>query len=448
MKTPALCWLRRDLRLHDHAALSAALERHEDVHLVFCFDTQILSKLKDKEDRRLTFIIESLEELETELQKRGSSLHILHGDPVVEIPRLAATLKCSEVYANRDYEPYAKKRDEAVAKKVTLHHFKDAVVFEQGEVLNGSNEVYKVFTPYKNRWLLKLAEQDHMLPNHSVKLKTLAQWENQRSILKHDWHRECGFTRTPAVLTGGTSEARRHLKSFKTRIQNYEEGRNTPSIDGTSNLSAYIRHGCLSIRDMVRASLESNDKGSQVWLSELVWRDFYQVILDHFPHVEKNSFKPQYDAIKWRGKEAWFVAWCEGRTGFPIVDASMRCLNQTGMMHNRLRMVVASFLCKTLLIDWRRGERYFAEKLLDYDLAANSGGWQWSSSSGCDAQPYFRIFNPYSQTEKFDPEAVFIRAWIPELDDPSYPSPIVSYEKMRKEALDMYGVVKTSLGKE
>lgn len=442
MTTPALCWFRRDLRLHDHAALSAALEAHTEVHAVFVFDTQILGKLPVKQDRRLTFIIESLRELEQALEKHGSSLHILHGDPVEEIPKLAVKVGAADVYANRDYEPAAKKRDDRVAKQLKLHTYKDAVVFEKTEVLNNGGSVYKVFTPYKNKWLEKLAAQDHQLPDYPLKLKNLAQWKNERSIRTHDWHKAIGFVETKPVLTGGTSEARKHLRSFKARMSQYAEARNVPSIDGTSNLSPYIRHGCVSIRELVRAALEEKSDGASTWLSELVWRDFYQMILDTHPYVEKESFKRDYDKIKWRGKREWFEAWCEGRTGFPIVDASMRCLNQTGMMHNRLRMVVASFLCKTLLIDWRWGERYFAEKLLDYDMAANNGGWQWSSSTGCDAQPYFRIFNPYSQTEKFDPDQVFIKAWIPELDDPSYPGPIVSYEKMRKEALDMYAVVK------
>ena len=449
MNKTALCWIRRDLRFHDHAALSFATENFESVHVVFVFDPNILDKLTDKEDRRVTFIIESLQELK--------NVKILVGDPVEVIPKYAQEINAQALCANRDYEPYDPKRDDQVGRKlkaqrISFDQFKDAVVFEKKEVLNGSGEIYKVFTPYKNKWLETLERQDNHVPDYNVdKTKIVT------TKLPDDIFKLIGFTKTPAVLSGGTSEALKHLKSFRPKMKDYTDARNIPSVDGTSNLSPYIRHGCLSIRDMVRSALQHKSSGASTWLSELVWRDFYHVILDVFPHVEKESFKRQYDQIKWLGKKEWFEAWCEGRTGFPLVDAAMRCLNQTGMMHNRLRMVTASFLCKTLLIDWRKGEKYFAEKLLDYDMAANNGGWQWSSSTGCDAQPYFRIFNPYSQSEKFDAEGIFIRAWCPELEDlpdsdihcpppllaPDYPRPIVSYERMRKEALDMYAVAKT-----
>ncbi len=457
----ALCWVRRDLRLHDHAALSQALQENDEVQLVFVFDPLILDKLSDKQDRRVTFILQSLQDMERTLQKRGASLLVRYGDPVKEIPALARELGASSVYANRDYEPYAKKRDSQVLEQLSAHgigfkQFKDSVIFEQAEVRNGSGAIYKVFTPYKNKWLEVLNEQGGLVPEFKMNANRIAKRENAESVLKVDWHKKIGFVETPAELTGGTSEALARLKGFEARMAHYHERRDIPSIDGTSNLSPYIRHGCLSVRDMVRAALEQKGDGARVWLSEVVWRDFYHMILDTHPYVEHSSFKPEYDQIQWRGKDEWFKAWCEGETGYPVVDAAMRCLNQTGMMHNRLRMVVASFLCKTLLIDWRRGERYFAEKLLDFDLAANSGGWQWSSSSGCDAQPYFRIFNPYNQSEKFDPDGNYIRDWIPELAHldaksihapepllaPDYPRPIVSYEKMRKEALEMYGILK------
>lgn len=457
----ALCWVRRDLRLHDHAALSHALTENDEVQIVFVFDPLILDKLSDKDDRRVTFILQSLQDMERELTAKGASVLVTYGDPVKEIPRLARELGAQTVYANRDYEPYAKKRDHAVTKElatlgVTFKPYKDSVFFEESEIRNGSGAIYKVFTPYKNKWLETHHAQDDVVPDYTTNLKKLRSWKNPKNVLDFDWHAEIGFNPTPAVLTGGTSEALKRLKKFAVPMARYHETRDIPSLDGTSNLSPYIRHGCLSVRDMVRAGLSQKNEGARIWLSEVIWRDFYHMILDTHPYVEKSSFKPDYDQIKWLGTKESFTAWCQGETGYPLVDAAMRCLNQTGMMHNRLRMVVASFLCKTLLIDWRQGERYFAEKLLDFDLAANSGGWQWSSSTGCDAQPYFRIFNPYNQSEKFDAEGSFIRLWVPELGHlasrdihnpppllaPDYPRPIVEYEKSRKQALDMYGVVK------
>lgn len=455
-----LVWLRRDLRLHDHAALSAALAQGETT-LVFIFDKHILDKLKNKHDRRVTFIYQSLQEIEATLQKKGSSLLIRYGLPEEEIPKICEELKINHVFTNRDYEPYAKKRDELVAKKlkatgVEFHTFKDSVFFEKHEVLKNDGSIYKVFTPYKNKWLEKFTDNNKTISDHECALKNLRKFENPKNILKHNWYKDMGFVETLPPLPGGTSHALKRLKDFDQHLNQYKEARDFPAIPGTSNLSVYIRFGNLSVRDMIRAGTARRSEGAQTWISEIIWRDFYHMILDTHPYVEKSSFKREYDQIRWLGRPEDFEAWCQGQTGFPIVDAAMRCLNQTGMMHNRLRMIVASFLCKTLLIDWRLGERYFAEHLLDFDLAANSGGWQWSSSSGCDAQPYFRIFNPYSQSEKFDPEGTFIKQWIPELKNadpkeihhpsgllfPDYPQPIVSYEKNRQRCLEMYAVVK------
>jgi deoxyribodipyrimidine photo-lyase len=440
----SLCWIRRDLRLHDHAALSHALSEGETT-VVFVFDTHILDQLKNKSDKRITFIIQSLQELEEKFQKKGSSLIIRYGKPEEEIPRLCEELKILKVFTNRDYEPYAKRRDDLIAKKlaslkIAFETYKDHVFFEKHEVLTGSGSVYKVFTPYKNKWLQQFEETGKTISNFECPLKNLRKYTNQKNILEHNWYKEIGFTEDRPLLTGGTSEALKRLKDFDKRIADYQDARNFPAIEGTSNLSVYLRFGNLSVRDVIRAATTHHSEGSKVWLSEIIWRDFYQTILDAFPHVEKSSFKKEYDQIKWPGKESDFKAWCEGRTGFPIVDAAMRCLNQTGMMHNRLRMIVASFLCKILLVDWKKGEHYFAEHLLDYDLSANNGGWQWSSSSGCDAQPYFRIFNPYTQTKKFDPDETFIRQWIPELKK-NYPAPIVSYENNRIRCLAMYAEV-------
>jgi deoxyribodipyrimidine photo-lyase len=471
--TRNLCWIRRDLRLHDHHALSQSLKNGDETFLVFIFDERILSKLKNKNDKRVTLIMESLEEIETQLLKSGSSLIVKYGDPKELIPAIAQELKVQALYYNRDYEPYAKTRDAHITKVleksgVEVQTFKDHVIYEKHEVLTGQREVYKVFTPYKNKWLETFRNQESVVPNYKCDLKKLAQFKNPNSLLKKDWYKTIQFTPANVFITGGTSVALKRMKDFKKNIARYKEARDIPALNLTSLLSPYIRMGNLSIRDMIRTSVEEENIGSSTWLSELIWRDFYQMILDAYPMLEKHCFKLEYDKILWATKSEHFKLWCEGRTGYPIIDAAMRCLNQTGFMHNRLRMVTASFLTKTLLIDWRLGERYFAEKLLDYDMAANNGGWQWSASTGVDAQPYFRIFNPYNQSEKFDSGGLFIRQWCPELKDFSdkqihypheadmvdqiyancfigkdYPHPIVSYKGQKEKALAMYKAVKS-----
>ncbi|MBC7429190.1 MAG: deoxyribodipyrimidine photo-lyase [Bacteriovorax sp.] len=468
----SLCWIRRDLRLHDHYALREALNSASECLVAFIFDELILDKLHNKNDPRVTFIFDSLKEIEHELQKHGSSLIVRFGNPIEEIPKLVAEYKIDALFFNHDYEPYAKKRDDEVekilrSKNVEVFHYKDHVFFEKKEILNGSGEIYKVFTPYKNKWLETFRSQDEHIPDYKCSLKKLSPLKNSKNIIDHDWMTEINFLETPCILKGGSIEAMKRLHHFKEFISNYKEARDIPALEQTSNLSSYIRMGNLSIRDMIRLAVEKDNVGYNTWLSEIVWRDFYQMILDAFPHVDKKSFRPEYDNIKWLGRMTDFESWCDGQTGYPLVDSAMRCLNTTGMMHNRLRMVVASFLTKTLLIDWRLGEKYFAEKLLDYDMAANNGGWQWSASTGVDAQPYFRIFNPYNQSEKFDPKGIYIREWCPELANFSsksihsphdtemeeqlaagcfigrdYPHPIVGYKQQRDRALSMYKAVK------
>ncbi|WP_028454950.1 cryptochrome/photolyase family protein [Chitinilyticum litopenaei] len=418
MPAPVLVWLRRDLRLHDHAALYHALKSGQPVIPVFVFDTDILAGLP-KDDRRVEFIWESLKQLKAELLKHGGDLVVRHGRACELIPQLAAEFGASAVYTNHDYEPSAIYRDQCVTKALAekglqLHTFKDQVVFERAEVLTKTGGMYSVFTPYKRAWLAQL--NDFYLRPYPV-----ARYLQQLARLPAQYFpslKELGFARSnlaglnmPVGLKGGEQL----FADFCQRIDRYHEARDFPAVKGPSYLSVHLRFGTVSVRELAAYAYRHGGAGAETWLSELIWREFYMQILWHRPEVVGHAFKPEYDALPFPNREDWFAAWCEGRTGFPIVDAAMRQLNQTGYMHNRLRMIVASFLVKDLLIDWRWGERYFAEKLIDFDLAANNGGWQWAASTGCDAQPYFRIFNPVSQSEKFDGEGKFIKRYCPEL---------------------------------
>ena len=423
--TTTLFWFRRDLRLDDNAGFYHALTENKEVLPLFIFDSVILEKLEDKADRRVEFIHQSLVTLKTELEKSGSSLLILQGDPV----EILNELNPKAVYTNHDYEPYAIQRDQIIKelleeKGILFKTYKDQVIFEKDEVVKDDGKPYTIFTPYSRKW--KSALDKFYLKsyptskyfNHLKQLKAL-------SILSLS---DIGFTET--------------LPSFPERaikqsiIEKYDQQRNFPAMAGTTRLSVHLRFGTVSIRKLAQIALKKNDQ----WLNELIWRDFYQMILWHFPHVETKAFKPAYDRIEWRNNVDEFQGWCEGRTGYPIVDAGMRELNATGFMHNRVRMIVASFLTKHLLIDWRWGEAYFAEKLLDFDLAANNGGWQWAAGCGCDAAPYFRVFNPYIQAEKFDSEKKYIKKLVPELDSGKYPAPIVDHDTARKRVLEVYKI--------
>lgn len=427
-------WMRRDLRFDDNMALSVATNHADNVYPVFVFDSNILDKLKEKDDRRVTFLMETLQEL-----NKKHEITILYGDPIELIPKFAKEVKADEVYANEDYESYAHKRDGAVAKQIELKLFKDQVIFRFDEIKNGKNEPYKVFTPYKNKWLEKLDQTPEAYLERKYISKNMSAAKTKLKTI--NGLKDLGFEYNPMVFPES---------NFK--INHYSDRRDFPAMDATSYLSVHLRFGLVSIRSQVRKHMPFNNEGKKIWLSELVWREFYFYILGNFPYVEKGPFLKYFSDIKWINDKKEFKAWCEGRTGVPIVDAGMRQLNETGFMHNRVRMIVASYLCKTLLIDWKWGEKYFAQKLNDFDLSANNGGWQWSASTGCDAAPYFRIFNPYTQSSKFDKEAEYIKKYIPELrkytakeiHDPvkypliDYPAPIVDYKSRRALALKLY----------
>ena len=475
----SIVWFRRDLRTFDHAALHQALVQSRQVVCVFVFDREILDALPGA-DRRVEFIHASVVEMDAELRRHGSVMVVRHARAREAIPALAKEFKAQAVFANHDYELAAIARDADVAEALQragceFHTFKDQVVFEKNEVLSQAGKPFSVYTPYKNAWLKALALSApgaiHATDIHFDKLADLS-GHALPSL------RDLGFEATNLAalnIATGMSGAASLLEDFACRIGRYGETRDFPAVKGPSYLSLHLRFGTVSIRALVRMAQDAlraglGGSGAAVWLNELIWRDFYAMILFHHPHVVGHAFKPAYDAIKWeQGVEAdrLFRAWADGQTGYPLVDAAMAQLNQTGYMHNRLRMVTASFLIKDLGIDWRRGEQYFAEKLNDFDLASNNGGWQWAASSGCDAQPYFRIFNPITQSEKFDAEGKFIKRYLPQLDGLSakmihapwraaplelaaagvtigknYPAPVVDHDMARKRTLERYHVVR------
>lgn len=430
----SICWLRRDLRLHDNAALYHALRSGYPVVPLFIFDTHILDELDDHTDKRVQFIHQALTRIQEELKPLHSSLDVQYGPPEEVWKKLVAQYPVAAVYTNHDYEPYAQQRDQQTrdflnSKGIPFHTFKDQVIFEKDEVLKDDGKPYTVFTPYSKKWKASLTPF-HLKSYPTEKYFTHFHKQAPRPIPSLT---QLGFQQTEFDFPPPSWE--------KARISQYKEQRDFPGLEGTSRLSVHLRFGTISIRDLARSAKSWNE----TFLNELIWRDFYHMILWHFPHVVARAFKPEYDQIKWRNDRKEFEAWCEGRTGYPIVDAGMRELNTTGYMHNRVRMIVASFLTKHLLIDWRWGEAYFARKLNDFDLAANNGGWQWAAGSGCDAAPYFRVFNPYLQTLKFDPDLTYIRKWVPEFEELTYPKPIVDHDFARERCLKTYaGAIKKS----
>lgn len=442
-----LCWLRRDLRLEDHHALQMATQDGTPTYLIFIFDSKIIDQLP-KDDRRVTFIYESLISLEKKLNQHNSSLIIRYGNPLQIIPEVINELKITDLFFNRDYEPAAKKRDHEIEKmlsqkNINVHHYKDHVFYEKHEILKEDRSFFKIFTPYKNKWIYRFESEESHIPTYKTNLRALSQTRNNpESIINKDWFSIIGKDRTSNLISGGEDIAEKKFKHFLKYIDHYHKNRDFPARELTSELSTYIRMGNISTRTILYEVLKSKSEGRSTFISEIIWRDFYHALLDIYPNSKEVSIKAEYQNLKYENNQSYFFAWTEGKTGFPIIDSAMRCLNETGLMHNRLRMITASFLVKTLLIDWRWGEKYFASKLLDYDMAANVGGWQWCASTGTDAQPYFRIFNPYNQHQKFDPNSDFVHLWCPELKEnsESYPNPIVNYKVQRLKALKMYKI--------
>ncbi len=479
----SLVWFRRDLRAQDHTALHHALQQSKQVFCMFVFDNHILACLP-RQDRRVAFIHGSLLDLDAQLVALSgvseAGLMVRQGEPLACLQEMVNALRIQAVFTHHDDEPYALERDKAVREAlasmgVAFVSHKDHVVFERSEILTQNGQPYGVFTPYKNNWLKKVTPAD-------LQEQKVQPMQGQLAAIPEAVRRPLpslealGFASidlSQLHIQTGTRGAENLLKDFAPRLSHYQQTRDFPSVKGPSYLSVHLRFGTISVRRLARLAYplaKQGDAGAQTWLGELIWRDFYHQILHHHPRVVKQSFKPAYDAIEWEtdsDAQQLFAAWCEGRTGYPLVDAAMAQINQTGYMHNRLRMVVASFLVKDLGIDWRWGEQYFAQHLIDFDLAANNGGWQWASSSGCDAQPYFRIFNPISQSEKFDPQGKFIRRYVPQLatlpDDAlhapwqakplvlqaanvklgeTYPFPVVDHAKARLKTLLRYSVVK------
>jgi deoxyribodipyrimidine photo-lyase len=423
----SLFWHRRDLRVQDNTGLYHALKGSSSVLPLFIFDTSILDGLEDKSDARVTFIYDQMEQLKLVYEKHGGSLLVEIGEPLAIFQKLLKKYTIEAVYTNTDYEPYALQRDQAVLDLLRMHKvsfpsYKDHVVFEKNEVVKKDGTPYTIYTPYMRAWKALYAAQ----PFTSFPSENLL-----KNLLKQD------VLPMPSLKTLGFERSRIPLPSAEVSvnlIKQYDKQRDFPALSGTSHLGIHFRFGTISIRQKMKHAMELN----ATFFNELIWREFYQMIIFHFPHSAKDSFKTKYDTIDWQNDESLFDKWCKGETGYPLVDAGMRELNATGFMHNRVRMVVASFLSKHLLIDWRWGEAYFAEKLLDYELASNVGGWQWAAGCGCDAAPYFRVFNPLLQADRFDPQRVYIKKWVPEFGTAAYARPIVEHVFARNRAIATY----------
>ncbi|WP_129714403.1 deoxyribodipyrimidine photo-lyase [Pedobacter sp. SYP-B3415] len=428
MKDPInICWLRRDLRLKDQAALYHALKGEYPVLALFIFDSNILDELKE-DDPRVTFIYHEITRVDSELKKRGSGMLVCHGKPEEIWTTLVKDYNIQQVFANRDYEPYARERDDSLAEflsseKIGFNLFKDQVIFETDEIVKPDGKPYTVFTPYWRKWKQKL--DDFFVkayPSESY-LKNLYKGKLPQLPALAD----IGFKTSDPGFPSRTA--------YTDKLADYAKTRDFPAVEGTSRIGIHLRFGTVSIREAVRNALGA---GADVWISELAWREFYMMILWHYPKTATYNFKPAYDKVEWRNNRKEFEAWCKGETGYPLVDAGMRQMNKTGFMHNRVRMVTASFLTKHLLIDWRWGEAYFAEKLLDYELASNIGGWQWAFGSGNDAAPYFRVFNPELQLKRFDPKLEYVKRWVPEYGTEKYAPPIVEHTFARDRVLKAF----------
>lgn len=426
MQSVSIFWFRRDLRITDNHGLWAALKGENPVLPLFIFDPTILERLEDHRDARVEFIHNSLSELKSNIQKQGGDLCVLHAQPLEAFKNLQSHYTIRAIYTNHDYEKYGCDRDDVImrwaeSQQIKFHTYKDQAIFEKNEVLSGQGTPYTVFTPYSRKWKERL------------RAEPIVQFPSE--VLQNYLSAKFDFLSLESIGFESTGLAFPKQTVADDLIRNYGERRDFPALPGTSRLSVHLRFGTVSIRSLVLRAIGK----SEVWLNELIWRDFYFNILHHFPHISiGHAFRKEYDRMEWRNNEEEFDAWKQGQTGYPIVDAGMRELNATGFMHNRVRMIVASFLVKHLLIDWRWGEAYFAAKLVDFDFSANNGGWQWAAGSGCDAAPYFRVFNPTLQTKKFDGELAYIRKWVPEFQELSYAKPIVNHEMARERVLVAY----------